>query len=433
MEVVDPIWGGPTLFLPQLGRPPPGHRYAYSDQASTWSLVDPSEFEAALLGDLVDTLQGDQDVVAQGGGDVSAPAPSEGGGDAPAPAPQLDVWTSYTQDDVEKLIAFLQHHSTGFGWRTVLNNHTTNRSQRTATAGGRPVGGSIVGSIKDCTTVLSNNPGWVELRIHFPSSLEPGDGVELILEHAASTEKKAMSELCLIALAHLLLRGPYQVTLQPPHWRIHVSEVQAAAAGLGSQWGPDQNAVVVPPSRSGASGAGGVSAQAPWRVPDPGSAAEGEVLAVLREALRRNRGEVDPSRLSRHLFTALRDLLPPRSLKEFIRRQPDQFAIVEVAGTRRWSFRWSGGAAAAPPAAAQRQQAAAAVAPPAAAQPQQAAAAVAPPAVAQRQQAAAAVSEGGAGVSAAPPWRGWNGEWRWWQDAWWEWRDGAWARWRDGA
>ena len=53
---------------------------------------------------------------AQGVGDVSAPAPQE--------AAQLDVWTSHTLADVEALIAFLQKHSTGFGWRYAGKTHT---------------------------------------------------------------------------------------------------------------------------------------------------------------------------------------------------------------------------------------------------------------------------------------------------------------------
>ena len=60
---------------------------------------------------------------------------------------------------------------------------------------------------------------------------------------------------------------------------------------------------------------------------------------LLRELTKDEDIEVESSEEVRLDFEAV--------LKEFIRRQPDHFAIVEVAGTWQWSFRWSGGAAAA--------------------------------------------------------------------------------------
>ena len=77
----------------------------------------------------------------------------------------------------------------------------------------------------------------------------------------------------------------------------------------------------------------------PLQVPNKGSAAEEQVLQVLREALRRNAGLATPSRLQRSLFTALRNLLPPRSLKQFV-HCCDEFEIVERPGSREWAFRY---------------------------------------------------------------------------------------------
>ena len=78
-----------------------------------------------------------------------------------------------------ELIRFLEEQSTGLAWRLVLNNHTTNRSKKTVTRGGKQVGGSIIDSIEKNHTKRSLEQGMWEIVMDFPNSLEPQDGVHI--------------------------------------------------------------------------------------------------------------------------------------------------------------------------------------------------------------------------------------------------------------
>ena len=53
------------------------------------------------------------------------------------------------------------------------------------------------------------------MDFNFPNSLKPNDGVPFTLKYTGNhdSEKDAMDAACLQALAHLLLRGPFQVLL----------------------------------------------------------------------------------------------------------------------------------------------------------------------------------------------------------------------------
>ena len=103
-----------------------------------------------------------------------------------------------------------------------------------------------------------------------------------------------MSKACLAALAHLLLRGPYQVTLHDGHWRCSVMHLRLQAA-LGKAPADPDSEVVVPTPLRGNRGAAGVSAAAP-KYPLPGSQHEKDVLTVLHTAVDRY-GVAFPRRL----------------------------------------------------------------------------------------------------------------------------------------
>ena len=92
---------------------------------------------------------------------------------------------------------------------------------------------------------------------------------------------------------------------------------------------PGVSAVVVPPSRAKRLGAHA----------DPhGPLDEGQITAVLHRALVKRGGDVVyPNRMARAVCTALRDLMPPRSLRRFIDAAPE-FAIVPGPGNQ-WGFR----------------------------------------------------------------------------------------------
>ena len=112
----------------------------------------------------------------------------------------LDPWTMYSPQEVIALIEFLKEQSaTATSWRNVLNNHTTNRSEKTVTLGDetkdipqRPVGGPLLeGGIEQNHTIRKqqNQDVW-EIVFNFPNSLEPGDGVPLYLPLTISEPHK---------------------------------------------------------------------------------------------------------------------------------------------------------------------------------------------------------------------------------------------------
>ena len=120
-----------------------------------------------------------------------------------------------------------------------------------------------------------------------------------------------------------------QVALQPAHWNCNVADIQAKAAGNATA---GVSAVVVPPSRrQQAAGAG----------PAPGAPVDhAAVMAVLHQAIAKTRSDIAyPDKLQKTLYTALRDLLPPRSLKQYIHDNAADFLVVESQQGRAWGFR----------------------------------------------------------------------------------------------
>ena len=97
-----------------------------------------------------------------------------------------------------------------------MNCHTTNRSQKTRTVGGTNVGGAVLqaaslpSNIEACHTMTRDGSNW-KCVLDFPSSLEAGDGVHLKVSSIGTSKNEAMDNVCSLALAHLLLRGPWQV------------------------------------------------------------------------------------------------------------------------------------------------------------------------------------------------------------------------------
>ena len=182
------------------------------------------------------------------------------------------------------------------------------------------MGGAILtGGIKENhTATFNSSEGTWTIAMTFPSSLEPRDGVPLYCTCIVpGSLENAMSKACLAALAHLLLRGPYQVTLQDGHWRCSVMHIRLQAALGKAPADPDSEVVVPTPRSQGNRGAADVSAAAP-KYPLPGSRHEKDVLTVLHTAVDRY-GVAFPRRLQKWLWMSLRELLPPRTLKQFLR------------------------------------------------------------------------------------------------------------------
>ena len=101
---------------------------------------------------------------------------------------------------------------------------------------------------------------------------------------------------------------------------------------------PGGNAVIVPPSRSARGGAS-VSAATPVD-----NEAVDRVLRAAANAVSRGSREyvVYPFHMRRFFWTSLRDLLPPRTLKQYI-RDSLEFEVVEVQGSNAWGFRFRSG------------------------------------------------------------------------------------------
>ena len=100
---------------------------------------------------------------------------------------------------------------------------------------------------------------------------------------------------------------------------------------------PTWDAVVVPPPRWMCGGDG--SAALPQSIPAPGSEHDEQILSVLHMAVRKSSGGVVfPNRLQRHLWMALRDLLPLRTLKSYIQSHSAEFDVLQEAGQRPWAF-----------------------------------------------------------------------------------------------
>ena len=80
------------------------------------------------------------------------------------------------------------------------------------TADGRNVGGGIIESIESCHTKREVQHGVWEITFDSPNTFEPGDGLRFYFQHTAPLPSgKAMNQACLWTLAHMLLRGPWQV------------------------------------------------------------------------------------------------------------------------------------------------------------------------------------------------------------------------------
>ena len=108
--------------------------------------------------------------------------------------------------------------------------------------------------------------------------------------------------------------------------------------------------VPTPRSKSTARGrAAGVYAAAPVTMPAPGSSEHEQVMFVLRQAILRAPGRIAlPYLMAWPLWMALRDLLPSRSLKHFLRDNSDTFQI-EKTDDGNWGFSFSTWSSAEPP------------------------------------------------------------------------------------
>ena len=92
--------------------------------------------------------------------------------------------------------------------------------------------------------------------------------------------------------------------------------------------------------------AAGVYAAAPTAMPAPGSSEHERVIFVLRKAILLAPGMIArPYHMAQPLWMALRDLLPSRSLKHFLRDNSDTFKIVKTEdGNSTWGFIFSSSA-----------------------------------------------------------------------------------------
>ena len=88
-------------------------------------------------------------------------------------------------------------------------------SKQTRTQGGENVGGGIIKSLEACHEKRQLQHNEWEVVFDFPNSLKPNDAVPFTLTYTGNHDSKedAMDAACLQALAHLLLRGPFQVLL----------------------------------------------------------------------------------------------------------------------------------------------------------------------------------------------------------------------------
>ena len=129
-----------------------------------------------------------------------------------------------------------------------------------------------------------------------------------------------------------------QVTLHQIHWTVLVDKIRSYAAGVHGGSTPGGNAVIVPPSKS-SRGDAGVSAATPVDK-------EAVDLVLRTAAIAVSTGShgnvVYPFRMRKFFWTSLRDLLPPRTLKQYI-RDSQEFEVVEVQGSHAWGFRFRSG------------------------------------------------------------------------------------------
>jgi hypothetical protein len=146
-----------------------------------------------------------------------------------------------------------------------------------------------------------------------------------------------MQKVCLLAFAHLLLRGPTLVLLRSNHWSVNVQAIQQSAAAIsaveppGSASGPC--VAPAPPPRS-------ARALLYYEPPAAGEEQERDELicTILTEMCRTSKtGWVRPSQLVTPGWQMLRTYVPPTGLAKFI-REHEQFQIKEISPTV-WSFR----------------------------------------------------------------------------------------------
>ena len=224
-------FGGAPLPPPTVTTTTPPSLTPPTDPAPLPPPTSTSTVHISVSNDWVEITENDlRDALDQGASGVSVLAPNPQAdnpsaasdspvGEQPLLAIELPaaLWTSYTAADVAALVEFLKSQKTagGPGWRQILSAHTTSRSKQTRTRGGENVGGGIIKSLEACHEKRQLQHNEWEVVFDFPNSLKPNDAVPFTLTYTGNHDSKedAMDAACLQALAHLLLRGPFQVLL----------------------------------------------------------------------------------------------------------------------------------------------------------------------------------------------------------------------------
>ena len=191
----------------------------------------------------------------------------------------------------------------------------------------------ITGYLNDCP------PTWWCAILPLPNSFSMDDQRSLKVAAAAAAKNEAMQKVCLLAFAHLLLRGPTLVLLRSNHWSVDVTALQEAAFAISG----------VPPP---ATGAGLPLAPAPpprsraafqyYEPPAAGAEQERDdmICEILADMIRRSpTGWVNPS-ATHGDWRLLRRYVYPKGLATFIREHA-QFQLARGTGNT-WEFGLAG-------------------------------------------------------------------------------------------
>ena len=228
--------------------------------------------------------------------------------------------------------AYLREHVRGVkGFRTVLNNHSTNNPNK--------LGGPISSSIADNITLANGSDGETVCTLHLANSFTATDQNSKTTLGKGKTVAEATNEACLAMFVLLLLEAPEKVRLIAKHWSVPVNDIREFARGLSSAPAPATGSEPLPDvaTRQRAN-----NYQPPGDALDVVSAAERQldIVSVLRDAIECDKGDgtVWTNCMQKKHYQALDRFVTPGGLKAFIQRRPE-FTIVQATHGKAWGFK----------------------------------------------------------------------------------------------
>ena len=263
----------------------------------------------------------------------------------------------FTMSRAMEMATFLVRVRAGLlPWRLILNNATSTRPKSCGGATCPPLTGLLdYRRVRDvlATPSILFPPGsaraadalrdlealpedWWCSILTLPNSFSLGDGLALRVAAAGGPKQaEAMQKVSLLALAHLLLRGPTLLLLRSNHWVGDVRAIQQRAAAISAVEPPASGSgpcvAPAPPPRS-------ARALAYYEPPAAGEEQERDTLicSTLTEMIVKSKtGWVAPSNTKG--WRILRQYVLPGGLAKFI-REHEQFQMYNATPQAQTSF-----------------------------------------------------------------------------------------------